>query len=67
MKEASIVVAPQDVEMEDLETDMRSEEGRSCVKTRVRRAPEVRERERAQSRPSTTEQEIVRNGVEEAG
>lgn len=53
--------------MEDLETDMRREEGRSCVKTRVRRAPQISERERAQRRPSTAQQEIVRNGVEEAG
>ena len=52
--------------MEDLETDMRSEEGRSCVKARVRRAPEVRERESAQRRPSSAEQEIVRNRVKEA-
>ena len=33
----------------------------------MRRAPEVRERERAQRRPATTQQEVIPNRVEEAG
>lgn len=56
-----------DVEVEDFQAHMRSQEGRSRVETRMRRAPEVRERERAQGRPAAAEQEVVRDGAEEAG
>ncbi len=56
-----------DVEMEKLETDVCSQNGRSRVETCMRRAPEVREREGAQRRPATTEQEVVCDGVKEAG